>query len=80
MLVKYLEVLPQSVNKHFELVRNYDFFPDIGLDNDIVCTLQISVHSALISSKYQLRKYMNQYLREIRDSPEGALKSENRSS
>ncbi|HBC98190.1 MAG TPA: hypothetical protein DC053_00555 [Lachnoclostridium sp.] len=79
ILVKYLEVLPQSVDKHFELVRNYIFLPDIGLDNDedIVYTLHISVHSALISSKYQFRKYMNQYLREIRDSLNSALKSKN---
>lgn len=68
LLVELLSVIPQSVNSHFELVRNYVFLPDEGLDSgdELIYTLHLSVHPVMVTSKYQFRKSLNKYLREVR--------------
>lgn len=66
--------IPQSVNKHFELCSNYIVLPDTGLeDEEDIYTLKFSVHPATITSKIQLRLFLNQYLREAAEGIEGYL-------
>jgi hypothetical protein len=71
-----VEMFPQSVNKQFTLDHNYIFLPDEGFDKDEVniYTLRITIHAYLIKSKLQFRKYLNQYLLEIKESIEVFLK------
>lgn len=67
-LKSVINVIPQSVEKHFELCKNYIVLPDTGLEEveDGIFTLKFSIHPAKIGSKTQFRVLMNQYLREIR--------------
>lgn len=62
-----INCIPQSVDKHFELKKKYIVLPGYGLDEkeDSIYTINFSIHPALIVSKVQYRKLMNQYLREV---------------
>lgn len=66
-LKKILNVMPQSVEKYFELSKNYIVLPNEGFEEEenSIYTIKFSVHPASIGSKIQFRKMMNQYLREI---------------
>ena len=67
-LKSVIGVIPQSVEKHFELCKNYIVLPEEGLeeDKDSIFTLKFFIHPANIGSKTQFRVLMNQYLKEIR--------------
>lgn len=71
-LLELLSLIPQSVNSHFELVKNYVYLPDEGLDSDdeSIYTLHFSIHPVMVTSKYQFRNTMNQYLREVKNKIE----------
>lgn len=66
-LKKLLNIMPQSVDKYFELSKNYIVIPDEGFEEEenSIYTIKFSVHPASIASKIQFRKMMNQYLKEI---------------
>lgn len=69
-LMDIINCIPQSVEKNFKLDKNYTISPHEGLeeDEDCIYTIKFSVHPALIGSKTQFRKLMNQYLREISET------------
>lgn len=69
-LCDLLSTFPQSVNQHFSLVQDHIFLPDTGYDSDedTIFTLHIKVHPAIAISKLQFRKYLNQYMSEIKDA------------
>lgn len=68
--------IPQSVSKHFHLDKNYIIVPDDGFeeDEDAIFTLHFTVHPAQITSKIQFRKFLNQYLREVKDGIDNYIK------
>lgn len=63
-LCDLLKLFPQSVAVHFQLERNCIFWTERGYDaeEDAIFTLRISVHPALISSKYHFCNQIKQYL------------------
>lgn len=76
-LKSIINVIPQSVEKHFEICKNYIVIPDEGLedDEDSIYTLRFSIHPACIGSKTQFRQLMNQYLKEVRLAIEKFVRS-----
>ena len=75
-LVRYI---PQSVTKHFNLNKNYIVLPYDGLDDEEdIYTINIKIHSGMIKSKLQFRKYLNQYLLEINQCLEVYLQEKSR--
>lgn len=63
-LKSIINQIPQSIEKGFELSKNYVVLPygeGLEEDEDDLYTIKFSVHPALIGSKIQFRKLMNQY-------------------
>lgn len=68
LLVEMLSFIPQSCVSFFNLVKNYIFLPDEGLErDDDIYTLYFTIHPCLATSKYQFRKALNKYLHEVKE-------------
>lgn len=72
LLTRLLESVPNDVSNYFQLSKIYVFMPEEGLDReeDDIYTLHFSIHPAGVTSKYQFRRALNQYLEEVREAVE----------
>lgn len=69
-LTKLLSKFPTSIEQHFELEQHHIFLPDEGYEKceDSLYTLKIMVHPVVAISKLGFRKYLNQYMIEIKNA------------
>lgn len=75
-LTELLAYFPQNVCEHFELQRNYPYFPGEGFREEKIYTLVITIITDAITNKQQFRSLLNHYLADITSSIERYL-SEN---
>ena len=67
-LSKLLALLPNGATEIMELKRNYIILPGEGIEyyeDESIYTISFTINSACYSDKFQFRKMINSYFREM---------------
>jgi hypothetical protein len=62
---KLLSILPIGMDKHFRVARVYVYMPDLGLSDEVIYDLTLSLHPADMTNQATIRREFNKYFEEI---------------